>query len=111
MRLLYLAGASISWHDSEVAQTDDIEKSKRVEVTQSMATELVQQGAHNESSFNNNEVENTTDDRKDRGKQLDRPMVTNTQEIQEPDGQDRDRANASANKIHLYSDLSADCIG
>lgn len=54
----YRAGASIGWHDSEVAQPCDIEGSGDVEAIQSTATILVQHAAHNESGGNNSEKRN-----------------------------------------------------
>lgn len=86
----YLAGASISWYDSEVAQTGGVDKSRRIEVTQRTTPGPVHQVAHNESNVTKNGICNATGDRIDRGKQLDRPRVTSNQDTQEPDGQDRE---------------------
>ena len=58
----YLAGASIGWYDSEVAQPCDIGNSKDIEVTQSMATVLVQQAAHDEGRSNKSEKRNSRGD-------------------------------------------------
>ncbi|KAL9136306.1 MAG: hypothetical protein Q9175_002476 [Cornicularia normoerica] len=90
----HLAGASISWYDSEVAQPGVVEKSERVEATRSI----------NESDNAKNEKWNTLDDKTNTGKHLDPPEAASTQAIQEPDGQDREtvRAQVSLSGASIY---------
>lgn len=71
------------------AQPGDVEKSERIEVTQSVVRGSVQQAAHNQSSITANESRNAPDDRTDRGEQLDISGVAITQAIQEPDRRNR----------------------
>ena len=80
----YLAGTSISWYYSEVAQSIKVEAAKLTDVTQSRANEPVQQAAHNENNATKNEKRNTSDIGIDRDEQLDTPEVANTQEAREP---------------------------
>ena len=54
----YLAGASIGWYYSEVAQPRDSENSQYIEMTQPTATVPVQQAAHNKGCNNKNEKRN-----------------------------------------------------
>lgn len=83
----YLAGASISWYYSEVAQPGDVEKRERIAVAQSTATGSVQHAAHNESHITKNEIREVPNDGTDRSEQLDTPGVASTGAIQEADGQ------------------------
>ena len=81
----YLAGASIGWYDSEVAQSCNIE------VIEPMATVSVQQAAHNEGCVNENEKRNSLGDETDHT-------------LQEPGGQDRkvDRIQSSLSGASVY---------
>ena len=43
----YLAGASISWYDTDVARREKVEKSDSIKAIQSRTTSSVQQAGHN----------------------------------------------------------------
>lgn len=96
----YLAGASISWYGSEVAQRGNVEKTERTEATQSTATGMIQQTAHDGSSNSKNEKWETADDGTDRGEQLGTPAVVSTQAIIEPNRQDHKTERASGTSTY-----------
>ena len=85
----YLAGASIGWYDSEVAQSCDTENSEDMEVTQSTSTVLVQEAAHNEDRGNKSEKRNSLGDDTDHA---------------EPGGQNRTivRSQSSLSGVSVY---------
>ncbi|KAF6228507.1 hypothetical protein HO133_008237 [Letharia lupina] len=87
-----------------VYNAGDVEKSERIEVTQSILRGSVQQAAHNQSSVTTNESRNAPDDRTDRGEQLDVPGIAITQAIQEPDGRNRKtvQAQGSLSGVSIY---------
>ena len=80
----YLAGASISWYDTEVAQRDKVGKNERIEAVQSTTTSSVQQAGHNKHSSAENEKLNTPAHGTDTGTQLGTPAVAGTLSFQEP---------------------------
>ena len=78
----FLAGASISWYDSEVVQPGNVEKTEHIEAAQSTATGLIQQTAHDE--IRKNEKWETADDGTDRVcEQLGPLAVISTQAVLE----------------------------
>ena len=81
----YLAGASIGWYDTEVAQSCDIE------MTESMATVSVQQADHNKGCVNKNEKRNILGDETDHA-------------LQEPGGTNRkiERIRSSLSGASIY---------
>lgn len=100
----YLAGASISWYDYQIAQPGDVEKSERMEVTQSMAIGSVQQAAHNENEIIKDEKRNDSEDGTDRDEHVGTPVVASTQAIQESDGPNRktEQAQGSLGGVFIY---------
>lgn len=100
----YLAGASISWYDSDVARPGSVEKSERIEITTLMATGTVQKAAYNDSDITENETPKTIDDGTDRGEQLARPRVAGTNAMQEPDAHNHktEQAQGSLSGVSIY---------
>lgn len=83
----YLAGASISWYDSDLAQPGDVEKIEHIEITTLVATGTVQKATCNDSNVTENETPKIVNDGTGRGEQLARPRVASTNAMLEPDGQ------------------------
>ena len=83
----YLAGASISWYYSEVAQAEEVDKNGHTEVPQPMATESIQRAIHSEGNVAKTERRNTLADGMDKGAHLNSPGVPSTQASQEHYGQ------------------------
>lgn len=83
----YLAGASISWYYSEVAQPEEVDKNEHSEMPQPMATESIQRATHSEGNVAKTERRNTLADGMDKGAHLNSPGVPSTQASQEHYGQ------------------------
>ena len=100
----YLAGASISWCDSDVARPGDVEKNEHIETTTLTATGTVQKATSNDSNVTENETPKTINDGTDRGEQLARPRVAGTNAMQEPDAQNHktEQAQGSPSGLSIY---------
>ena len=100
----YLAGASISWYDTEVAQRDKVEKIERIEAIQSTTSSSVQQAGHNKCNVAGNEKLKSPANGTDTGKQLGTLRVADTLSFQEPAGQhlETERAGSSLSGASIY---------
>ena len=85
----YLAGASISWYYSEVAQVGNVRNDFRTEVPQSIVNAPVQQAAQSETSGSQAENSGNHDHCTDRGAQPNTPAASSTLATHEADGQMR----------------------
>ena len=100
----YLAGASISWYDTEVAQRDQVEKNERIEALQSKTASSLQKAGHNECTSAEIEKLSIPAHGTDTGKQLGTPAVADTLSFQKPAGQhlEIERARRSLSGASIY---------